>query len=182
MRPTVIVTETLDETPAKWLAERVNLIWASIEKGEELASHLPSADGLVVRTYTRVNDALLEQAPKLRVVGRAGVGLDNIDLEACKRRGVMVVSTPDANTQAVVEYVFAEMLDALRPRHDLPTRVTDKEFHRLRKVLVGKQLDQITLGIVGFGRIGKRVGEVAHAIGMKVLVNDLLPEAELRAA
>ena len=183
--PNVLITETLDAVPAKWLAERAEVVWCAHDK-PEFAKHLAKADGLVVRTYTQVNAALLAGGPRLRVVGRAGVGLDNIDLEACRQRGVMVVSTPDANTQAVVEYVLGLMLDALRPRYTLPGAgagaVTEQEFHRLRQEQVGVQLDELTLGILGVGRIGKKLGRVAHAIGMKVLANDLLPEEELRRA
>jgi phosphoglycerate dehydrogenase-like enzyme len=119
-------------------------------------------------------------APKLRVVGRAGVGLDNIDVPACRHRGVEVVYTPDANTQAVVEYVFALIFDAIRPRHTLDGFVQPEEFHRLRKVHVGRQLDTLTLGILGMGRIGTRVGRAASALGVRVIAHDILPEHELR--
>jgi len=180
-RPTVIVTETLDPKPARWLEERVNLVWCPHRETEKLRGLLAQAEGLVVRTYTLVNDALLDQAPNLKVVGHAGRSMLSSPTPACRRRGVRVVYTPDANTQAVVEYVFALMLDALRPLYTLPGFVEDAEFHRLRKEQVGVQLTELTLGILGFGRIGKRVGQVAHAIGMKVLANDLLPEDELRA-
>lgn len=180
--PLVVVTETLDQACANWLGQRVELVWCSHDKQPEFDQLLARADGLVVRTYTQVNEALLAKAPKLRVVGRAGVGLDNIDLPACKARQVQVVSTPDANTQAVVEYVTGLMLDAFRPRGTMPDHCDEKEFHRLRKVLVGSQLSELTLGILGFGRIGKRIGQVAHAIGMKVMCNDLLSESELRKA
>ncbi len=178
--PLVVVTETLDPLCAQWLAQRVELVWCSHEKVAEFEALLANADGLVVRTYTQVNADLLAKAPKLKVVGRAGVGLDNIDQDACRARQVQVVSTPDANTQAVVEYVTALMLDAYRPRQAMPDGCPAGEFHRLRKVMVGTQLSELQLGILGFGRIGKRIGRVASAIGMKVIVNDLLPEAELR--
>ena len=181
-RHKIIITETLDEKPAKWLAERADVVWCKHDNTTELAGHLHDADGLVVRTYTLVTPAFLALAPKLKVVGRAGVGLDNIDLPACKARDVQVVYTPDANTQAVVEYVLGLILDEFRPRHAMASHVPDDEFHRLRKIHVGKQLDQFTFGTLGFGRIGKRLGRVAAAIGMRVLVNDLLPENELRAA
>ena len=181
-QPTVIVTETLAETPAKWLSARVNLLWCPLEDGDTLYHHLADAAGLLVRTYTQVNEALLDRAPKLKVVGRAGVGLDNIDVEACRRRGVQVVYTPDANTQAVVEYVLGLMLDDVRPRTNITAPLEPERFHSLRKSEVGRQLDEHTLGILGFGRIGKRLGRAAHALGMRLLVCDLLPEAELRAA
>lgn len=177
----VIITETLDPKCADWLAERAEVVWAGHDS-PDLARELPGAEGLVVRTYTQVNDALLDQAPKLRVVGRAGVGLDNIDLAACAQRDVQVVYTPDANSQAVVEYVTALMLDHYRPRTDLPPGTTAEQFHAMRKTEIGRQLDQLTLGIVGLGRVGQRLGRVAHAIGMNLLVCDLLPEVELRKA
>src|SRR5690606_20110365 len=149
----------------------------------EFEQLLPDAAGLVVRTYTQVNAALLAKAPNLKVVGRAGVGLDNVDLAACKRRNVQVVYTPDANTQAVVEYVLALLLDVVRPRVDLPPGASAEQFHTLRgPASQGRQLDTMTLGILGFGRIGKRLGKAAAALGMKVLANDLLPEAQLRKA
>ena len=178
----VVITETLDPKPAQWLAEQAHVSWASHEQGHPLEPYLPEADALLVRTYTQVNDALLDKAPSLKVVGRAGVGLDNIDLEACKKRNIPVVYTPDANTQAVVEYVLGLMLDDLRPRHTITSPVDAATFHQLRKEKVGRQLDELTLGIVGFGRIGKRLGLLAHTLGMKVLVNDILPEAQLRKA
>lgn len=182
MAARVLITETLDPDCAQWLAERVEVVWVGLNEPQRLAELLPTADGLIVRTYTQVNAALLDRAAKLKVVGRAGVGLDNIDLEACKARNVRVVYTPDANTQAVVEYVVGLMLDAFRPRPVLDKPVSAEVFHQIRAEQVGRQLEQLTLGILGFGRIGKRLGEVAHAIGMNVNVNDLLPEVELRKA
>lgn len=179
---TVVITETLADRPAGWLSERAELVWCPHDQTDELHRHLAQARALLVRTYTQVNDALLDRAPRLQVVGRAGVGLDNIDVAACRRRGIEVVYTPDANTQAVVEYVIGLILDELRPRTDLPGGGDAALFHRLRKTEVGRQFDGLTLGIVGFGRIGKRLGRVAHALGVNVNVCDVLPEAELRKA
>ncbi|MGH7894898.1 MAG: NAD(P)-dependent oxidoreductase, partial [Candidatus Binatia bacterium] len=147
--------------------------------GAELDAALGEADGLVVRTYTMVDDRLLAAAPHLRVVGRAGVGLDNVDLDACRRRGVRVVYTPDANTTAVVDYVFALILDALRPRAPLPERAPAELFHRQRLEEVGRELGGRTLGIVGMGRIGRRVARVADAFGMTVVWNDVLDASAL---
>lgn len=179
--PTVVIAERLATPPAEWLGQRASLVWC---RGDPAAldANLPEAQALIVRTYTQVDAALLDKAPKLKVVGRAGVGLDNIDVAACRSRGVEVVYTPEANTQAVVEYVLALMFDALRPRPELTGRTDPQTFHDLRKTQVGSQLDEFTLGIVGFGRIGKRVGEVAYAIGMNLAVCDLLPESQVRKA
>ena len=181
-RPLALITETLDPAAAAWLGERARVEWVSHDDDELLATRLPEAEALVVRTYTQVDAALLDAAPRLRVVGRAGVGLDNIDVPACRSRDVEVVYTPDANTQAVVEYVLGLILDRYRPRTDLPNFADAATFHALRKTEVGRELAEMTLGIVGFGRIGKRLGRACHALGISLNVCDLLPEAELRVA
>lgn len=172
--PLVVQTEDLDPDAAAWLAERTTLV--RVEHGsparDELLRH---AEALVVRTYTEVGAPLLGSAPALRVVGRAGVGLDNIDLDACRRRGVRVVHTPGANTQAVAEYVLALMLDALRPRLFLdrpPSSLAAWQALR-RELTAPRQLDELTLGIVGLGRIGARVARLANALGMRTLYTDL---------
>ncbi len=182
MKHRVLITERLDDRCAAWLAERAEVVWVDHADAQALEQELPGADGMVVRTYTQVDAALLARAPQLKVVGRAGVGLDNFDLPACAAAGVRVVYTPDANTQAVVEYVLGLMLDHVRPRTPLPAAADAATFHAMRKTEVGRQLDQMTLGILGFGRIGKRLGRVAAALGMRVIVHDVLPEAELREA
>lgn len=179
--PKTVITETLDQTCADWLGERCAVVWHAHEK-PGLAEQLADADALVVRTYTEVNNVLLDQAPNVKVIGRAGVGLDNFDLEACKRRGVRVVYTPDANTQAVVEYVFGLILDHVRPRTALKPGTDAATFHALRKTEVGIELADLTLGILGMGRIGKRIATVAHALGINVLGCDLLNESTIRSA
>src|SRR4051812_11128831 len=99
-RPIVIVTEGSDPAPLDWLKERADVREIALDSAD-LDRALGSAEGLVVRTYTKVDDALLTKAPRLKIVGRGGVGLENIDVAACRRRGVEVVYTPDANTLAV---------------------------------------------------------------------------------
>ncbi|MBL0927747.1 MAG: 3-phosphoglycerate dehydrogenase [Phycisphaerales bacterium] len=183
--PLVIQTEDLDPLPRAWLAERCEVVTCPYTEAERLQGLLPRADALVVRTYTKVDTAMLARAPRLKVVGRAGVGLDNIDVPACRARGVEVVHTPGANTRAVVEYVLALILDALRPRLFLDKPVPAAEWNRLRKELVGsRQLSDLTLGILGFGRIGSAVARVAAALEMKVIYNDLreIPEGERSGA
>lgn len=170
----VVQTEHLDERPASWLAERCEVVACSPEDArfEALAAR---ARALVVRTYTRVGPELLARCPALRVVARAGVGLDSIDVTACRARGVEVVYTPDANSQAVVEYVLALMLDATRPRVFLSEAVEGPRWKQLRQELrARRQLSELTLGIWGLGRIGKRLARAAGAIGMRVLYHDLL--------
>jgi len=182
--PSVIITEHLDPICAQWLTERADTAAIPFDS-PAFAEALPGAEALVVRTYTIVDEALLDRAPKLKVVGRAGVGLDNIDLKACEKRGVRVVYTPDANTQAVVEYVTGLVLDRYRPRTPV-TKTTADQFHALRKTEVGQEIAELTFGIWGMGRIGKRIGHVMSAMGMRVIGHDLLPpeawQAELTFA
>lgn len=183
-QPLVLQTEELDPGPAAWLGERAQLVRAA-EGDANFAALLAEAEALVVRTYTQVNDALLARAPRVRVVGRAGVGLDNIDLEACRRRGVRVVHTPDANSQAVVEFVWSLVFDALRPRLFLTEALDKKRWSETRKELrARRQVGDCVLGVYGMGRIGRRVARVGAALGMQVLYHDLLdiPEVDRSGA
>jgi phosphoglycerate dehydrogenase-like enzyme len=134
---------------------------------------------LLVRTYTKVGPALLDKAPKLRVVGRGGVGIENIDVKACRARGIEVVYTPDANTLAVGDFVFGYMLQLLRPWLIFRQRAyTPAEFKRVRNTTYGRQLNELTIGILGMGRVGRRVGHIAAlGFGMRVIYNDLLDVA-----
>lgn len=173
--PRVLQTEHLDPAAAAWLRERCDLVVCPWEDAARFAAELPSADALLIRTYTKVDDALLARAPRLRCIARAGVGLDNVDLPACQRRNIPVVSTPGANTRAVVELVTAFMLDALRPRAFLDRALDKAAWNQARKDLTApKQLSDLTLSIVGLGRVGSAVARVAKALDMRVLYHDLL--------
>ncbi len=173
---TVVQSEHLADGPARWLADQCRLIDCPHDD-PNFADALAGADGLVVRTYTIVDDALLDRAPNLRVVGRAGVALENIDVPACRERGVEVVHAPGSNTQAVVEYVFCLLADARRPRVTVDQPLDAATWNRWRAdVFADRQFNEMTLGIVGLGRIGRRVAEVAGAIGMPVRYFDIDPE------
>ena len=112
-RPLVLMTEGSAPRPLAWLRERAEVVEAAADS-PEFSDRIGDAVGLCVRTYTRVDDALLDRAPKLKVVGRGGVGLENIDVPACRARGVEVVYTPAANTLAVGDYVICQMVRLLR--------------------------------------------------------------------
>jgi phosphoglycerate dehydrogenase-like enzyme len=177
----VIQTEHLDPAPAAWLAERCDLVQCPSDDTATFNDLLARADGLLIRTYTQVNQELLGRAPKLKVVARAGVGLDNVDIDACKGRRIQVVSTPRANTRAVVELVTAYMLDALRPRAFADRALDQKTWNTTRKELIApKQLSDLTLGIIGLGRVGSGVARVGVALDMRVMYNDLLEFAPER--
>ncbi|HSV14214.1 MAG TPA: NAD(P)-dependent oxidoreductase [Tepidisphaeraceae bacterium] len=176
--PTVLVTEGSDATPLRWLRENANVIEIA-PTDPAFDRHLADAQGMVVRTYTKVNAALLDRAPKLKVVGRGGVGIENIDVGECRRRGIEVVYTPDANTLAVGDFVFGFLLQLLRPWAFFRERVYEpKEFKRIRDTVRGRQLNELTIGILGMGRVGRRVGHIgANGFGMRVIYNDLVDVA-----
>ena len=178
--PLVIVTEPADPIPMAWLRERCRVVEASSDS-REFDAALPDAVGLMVRTYTRVNDAMLDRAPRLKVVGRGGVGIENIDVAACRRRGVEVVYTPDANTLAVGDYVFSLILQLLRPYAFFKDAAYDPAtFKRVRNGWLGRQLNEMTIGLLGMGRVGRRVGKIAaDGFGMRVLYHDLLGTIDL---
>jgi phosphoglycerate dehydrogenase-like enzyme len=172
-RPVAIQTEHLDEDAAAWLGERCKLIVVPYDD-PAFAKAACEADALVVRTYTKVNKALLDASPKLRVVGRAGVGLDNFDLAACAQRNVAVVHTPDANTRAVVEYVVSLICDVTRPRAFLQGPLEPLRWREAREELkAARQWCELTIGILGLGRIGKRLAKVATALDATVLYHDI---------
>ncbi len=172
--PLVLVTEGSDPTPLQWLTTQVRVKEIKVTD-PAFSSFLAEAEGLSVRTYTKVNAALLDKAPKLKVVGRGGVGLENIDVAECRRRGVEVVYTPEANIWAVADFVFGYLLQMLRPWAFFRDKVySPEEFKRLRDTLRGRQLDELTLGILGMGHVGHRVGHIAaNGFGMNVIYNDL---------
>src|SRR3954467_4346249 len=174
-RPVVLVTEGSDKAPLEWLRGVAEVLEVGTAEGGFDAA-LPRAEGLVVRTYTKVDDVLLAKAPKLKVVGRGGVGLENIDVAACRRRGVQVVYTPDANTLAVGDFVFGYMAQLLRPWNFFSeTAYPPAEFKRIRNTVRGRQFNTMTIGILGMGRVGKRIGRIAaNGYGMRVIYNDIL--------
>jgi phosphoglycerate dehydrogenase-like enzyme len=174
MKPIIIVTEGLEKVPFTWLRDNAQVVEVSYKEPEKLRAALQTADALIVRTYTIVTPELLSHGPKLKAVGRAGVGLDNIDQDACKARGIEVISTPTANTRAVCEYVFNLIFTLARPVVNLKTPVSDEEFHHIRKITRGLELSGKTMGILGMGRIGRGIGKIAWAMEMTVLYNDLV--------
>src|SRR5439155_180370 len=143
------ITEGADPKPLAWIRERADVIEIPVTD-PNFDRALPSADALMVRTYTKVNAALLVKAPKLKVVGRGGVGLENIDVPACRARGVQVVYTPDANTFAVADFCIGYMLMLIRGWGFYEDRAyTAAEFKHHRDVTRGRQLNELTLGILG---------------------------------
>jgi len=135
-----------------------------------LASALADADALVVRSAVQVDDALMEHAPKLRVVGRAGVGVDNIDADAATRRGIVVMNTPGANAVAVAELTIGLMLALARKVTAANSTMHAGKWEK--KNLQGAELRGKTLGILGLGRIGLEVAKRAKGFGLEIIGSD----------
>ena len=172
--PIIVVTEGSDPVPLDWLKARADVREVPYDAAD-LDANLAVAEAILVRTYTKVTKAFLEKCPKLRVVGRGGVGIENIDVVKCRARGIEVVYTPDANTLAVGDFVFGYILQLIRPWNFFKDAAyTPKEFKHIRASVRGRQLNEMTLGIVGMGRVGKRMLRIANGFGMKVLYNDVI--------
>jgi D-3-phosphoglycerate dehydrogenase len=168
----VLVSDKLAEeglAPLRQSAE-VELIVKPGLKPEELKKEIGSADALLVRSATKVTAEIIEAAPKLAVIGRAGVGVDNIDVEAATRRGIVVCNSPEGNTVAAAEHTVALMLALARSVPAASASVSAGEWKR--SAFLGVELLNKTLGVIGLGKIGSEVAARAAAFGMKIIGND----------
>lgn len=172
----ILVTDPLDPLAAQALRKAGHEVDERKLTPEELLREMPKYDALLVRSETKVTKAVFGVGDRLKVVGRAGVGVDNIDTAAAKERGVAVVNAPLAATNAVAELTLAHMLALARqiPRADATTRAGKWD----KKALMGIELSGRTLGLLGVGRIGGRVAELARAFGMRIIVYDPYVNAE----
>jgi D-3-phosphoglycerate dehydrogenase / 2-oxoglutarate reductase len=165
-RPVVVALGRVDPTlVAGALGDGVSFV------AEPSAADLAVAVGAIARADAVVDAALFDRAPRLLVVARTGVGVDLVDLQAASARGITVVITPGSGTRAVAEGVLALALHLVKRLGPLTALVREGRWAERSKVQVG-DLDSATIGIVGYGRIGRRVGELAAAFGMRVLAHD----------
>ena len=146
---------------------------------DQLVEALQNYDGLTVRSATKVRKELIDACPNLKLIGRGGVGMDNIDVDYAKSKGIAVVNTPAASSLSVAELVFAHLFTGVRFLQDanrkMPVNGSSK-FNDLKKSYAkGSELRGKTIGIIGFGRIGRETATVALGLGMNVLAYDLFP-------
>lgn len=168
----ILITDGLDETGQSILRASAQVDDRNNISADDLLKAIPDYDGLIVRGRTKVTASVMEAASKLKVIGRAGVGVDNIDLEAAKKHNITVVNAPMSTSIAVAELTFGLMLALAReiPRADAGM----KQGKWLKKELEGVELNGKTLGIIGYGRIGVEVGKRAAVFGMNVIAYDPL--------
>ena len=136
---------------------------------EELAEEIKNYEGLVIRSAVTVTKKILENANNLKVIGRPGVGVDIVDLQAATDKKIVVMNTPLGNVQATAELTMGIIHSLLRKIHLANQSMHNKKWEK--KNFVGSELFGRTIGIVGFGNVGKKISEFSHAYGMKVLVN-----------
>lgn len=144
---------------------------------EELAQVLPGYDIIIVRSATKVRKDLIDACPRLKIIARGGVGLDNIDYEYARSKGVAVFNTPNASSRAVAELVFTHAFNLARMVNQANRYMPAGDFDKQKKVYSeGIQLRGRTLGIIGFGRIGQESARIGIGLGMKILACDLVVE------
>ena len=166
----ILLTDGLAEINDPELLASVTLIDKKGISPEELLDVIPEMDAIIVRGRTKITDAVLSKAKNLKVAGRMGVGVDNIDLKAAAAHGVTVVNAPVATTVSVAELTFGLMLSVIRGISTADSGMKDGKW--LKKELVGTELYQKTLGVIGFGNIGEAVGVRAKAFGMEIIAYD----------
>ncbi len=171
----ILITEFMDDPAVAELRARFQVDYdpALVDRRDEMLGLLKDCTGLIVRNRTQVDGAVLAAAPRLRVVGRLGVGLDNIDTEACAAREIKVIPATGANTQAVAEYVIAMALVLLRGAYLTTADIAAGHWPRTA-MAEGREVADKTLGLIGFGGIGRRVASLAYAVGMRVIAHDPL--------
>jgi D-3-phosphoglycerate dehydrogenase len=168
----VLVTDTLAESGLDILraASDIELDYRPGLKGTDLLRAVAESDALITRSGTAVTRELVNAGQRLRIVGRAGVGLDNVDVEACTERGILVINAPTANILSATEHTMAMLLALCRNIPEAHASVKRGEW--VRSKLMGIELSGKVLGVIGLGRIGSRVASRARAFGMRIMAYD----------
>jgi (S)-sulfolactate dehydrogenase len=177
----IVISEFMDDDAVATLGRafgEANITYdpALVDKPDALALAASDCDALIVRNRTQVRGALLDACKKARVIGRLGVGLDNIDVPACEARGMKVIPATGANALAVAEYVIATTMMLRRASYLSTADVVAGKWPR-NALSAGRETAGSTLGLIGYGSIGQMTGALAHGLGMKVIAFDpALPE------
>ncbi|WP_142848133.1 hydroxyacid dehydrogenase [Telmatospirillum sp. J64-1] len=168
----IVISEFMDEAAVASLASDFRVLYdpSLVDQPERLVQTASQARAIIVRNRTQVRAPLIEQCRNLRVVGRLGVGLDNIDVGACRDRGIAVLPATGANDVAVAEYVITGLLMLWRGAYFSSTAVAQGQWPR--EALIGGEAMGRTLGLVGFGGIARQVAKRARALGIEVLAYD----------
>ena len=172
----ILINDGIHPTGLKMLTDAGHEVQTDKIAQEDLMAQLPAFNAICVRSATKVRQDLIANCPDLKVIGRGGVGLDNIDVAYARENGVQVVNTPAASSRSVAELVFGHLLSISRFLHnsnrDMPAK-GNSEFGKLKKSYAkGVELEGKKMGIIGFGRIGQATARIALGMGMEVLAVD----------
>ncbi|MBD3885548.1 phosphoglycerate dehydrogenase [Phormidium tenue FACHB-886] len=174
--PKVLVSDPIDQVGIDILSQVAQVDIKTGLPADELIQIIPEYDALMIRSGTRVTQAVIEAGKQLKIIGRAGVGVDNVDVPAATRRGILVVNSPEGNTVAAAEHAVAMMLSMSRYIPDANQSVKGGQWDR--KSFTGVEVYKKTLGIVGLGKIGAHVASIARAMNMRLLAYDPYLSAE----
>lgn len=166
----VLITDKINEIAKEIISEVAEVDVLPTMSEEEYIQNIGKYDAVMIRSQSKITKNIIEAGKNLKIIGRAGVGVDNIDVDAATQKGIIVVNSPDGNTNAAAEHTLALMLSMVRniPMACQSTLIGNWE----RAKYTGTEVFGKTLGIIGFGKIGQHVGKAAMAMGMKLLVSD----------
>ena len=171
----IVIAEPFDATAVERLRAAGEVVVLDACDEAHLKEAVADCDALLVRTRAAVTRAVIESAKRLRVIGRGGVGLENIDLDAARERGIAVVHTPHASTDAVADLTVGMMIALLRNVRGCDAMVRKGQFWKAREGSISREICELTLGIVGMGRIGQAVARrCRNGFGMTVIYNDII--------
>src|SRR5919197_1360208 len=170
--PKVLIADAISQRGVDELSRdgAIEAVVKSGLNGKELVDLIPAFSALVVRSQTKVTAKILNAGTSLRVIGRAGVGVDNVDVETATHRGIVVLNAPGGNTVSTAEYAFSLLLSVARKIPQADASVRGRNWKR--KDFEGVELYNKTLGVIGMGRVGSELGRRAIAFGMRVLAYD----------
>ncbi|WP_316810163.1 D-2-hydroxyacid dehydrogenase [Pedobacter heparinus] len=175
----ILANDGIDPVGKRLLEEAGFVVDTDTVPQDQLVEALKNYDGITVRSATKLRKELIDQVPNLKLIGRGGVGMDNIDVDYARSKGIAVVNTPAASSLSVAELVFAHLFTGIRFLQDSNRKMPvegNTKFNALKKAYAGGvELQGKTMGIIGFGRIGRETAKVALRLGMNVLAYDLYP-------
>jgi len=175
----ILANDGIDPVGKKMLEDAGFVVDTETVPQDKLAEALLNYDGITVRSATKLRKELIDRVPNIKLIGRGGVGMDNIDVEYARSKGIAVVNTPAASSLSVAELVFAHLFTGVRFLQDSNRKMPvegNTRFNDLKKAYAkGIELRGKTIGIIGFGRIGRETATVALGLGMNVLAYDLFP-------
>lgn len=167
--PKVLISDSMDSIAEKILiSNKIDVDIKTDFNADELKDKISAYDGLIIRSVTKVTKEIIENAKNLKIIGRAGVGVDNIDLVSAKEKKIIVMNTPGGNTNATAEHTLALLMSLSRKISKADVSTHKGEW--AKKKLKGNEIKGKTIGIIGFGNVGRRFAEICKVLGLKVLI------------